>query len=187
MKTKFEDDRILWNHFRNGDKEAYTYIYQKYVYHLLSYGLQFTTDRELIKDCVQDVFIKLYTYRNNLSPHKIKIYLLISMRNRISTLLTQKPVQHESLHILQDPLMPSDSSSEEVFIRNESSKILQEQVHAALRQLSLHQREIVHYRFMDGLTMEQISELMDMNIQSAYNLLHRAIKKLRDILSESKG
>ena len=42
------------------DEDFFDKLYSKYVQVLFVYGLQFTSDRELVKDCIQDVFVKLY-------------------------------------------------------------------------------------------------------------------------------
>lgn len=51
---------------------------------MFAFGSRFTTDREMLKDCIQDVFVKLYTRRENLGPiDNVDNYLFISLRNRI--------------------------------------------------------------------------------------------------------
>ena len=55
-----ENDKLIWNRFLAGDNEAFSEVYQKYVQSLFLYGLQFTSDRELVKDSIHDLFVKLY-------------------------------------------------------------------------------------------------------------------------------
>ena len=57
---------LLWRKNLAGDENAYTYIYRKYIEELFSCGMRFTPDKELVKDCVQDIFIKIYNNRSNL-------------------------------------------------------------------------------------------------------------------------
>ena len=51
------DDRKLWTRFINGDDKAYSMLYERYVDILFPYGMGFTPNRELVKDCIQDIFI----------------------------------------------------------------------------------------------------------------------------------
>jgi hypothetical protein len=44
----------LWDLFKNGDTEVFNFIYVKYFPILINYGHQFTKDRELVKDVIQD-------------------------------------------------------------------------------------------------------------------------------------
>ncbi len=184
MQDDFENEVVLWDCFRKGNRLAYACLYKKYIYHLLSYGMQFTSDRELIKDCAQEVFVKLYSYRETVEPDQIKVYLLVCMKNQIKAQLALQQLHDEKVNRLGEYVENTILSSEEQFILNESSNLLKEKIKVALSQLSPHQKEIVHYRYMDELNMEQISRLMDMNIQSAYNLLYRSIKKIREFLKK---
>lgn len=54
------DDKVLWNLLVKGDQKALEILYQRYYSLLLNYGLKCSTDRELVKDCIQDLFINLY-------------------------------------------------------------------------------------------------------------------------------
>jgi DNA-directed RNA polymerase specialized sigma24 family protein len=49
-----------------GDDKAYALFYNNIFEELFSYGMRFTSDRELIKDCIQDVFVKIYSNRSTL-------------------------------------------------------------------------------------------------------------------------
>ena len=48
---KKEEDFALWNQFLEGDEKAYLYIYKLYAQDMYSYGMLFTTNSELVKDC----------------------------------------------------------------------------------------------------------------------------------------
>ena len=52
-----------------------------------------------------------------------------------------------------------------------------------LKTLNPHQKEIIYYRFEEGLSYEEIGLLMEMKAQSAQNIVQRAFKKLREAFS----
>ena len=60
-------DSLLWKRFLEGDSSAYSQIYNQTVQELFRYGLLYTSDRELVKDCIHDVFVKIYTNRAKLT------------------------------------------------------------------------------------------------------------------------
>ena len=63
----------------------FTELYDKTIDDLFAFGGKFTSDREMIKDCIQDVFVKLYTKRNELDTvTNIESYLYVSLKNRIN-------------------------------------------------------------------------------------------------------
>ena len=61
-----DESKIKWSQFLAGDNEAYCWIYKVYIQMLFRYGHNFTSDTELIKDCIQDVFTGLYKNRERL-------------------------------------------------------------------------------------------------------------------------
>ena len=44
----------------------FSHLYDEHIDNLFAFGSKFTTDREMIKDCIQDVFEKLFTKRDML-------------------------------------------------------------------------------------------------------------------------
>ena len=76
-----------------GDDDAYASLYEEYVQDLYQYGLCFTSDTELVKDCIQDLFVYLYANRSHLGVScQVKTYLLVSLKHNIcrSLLRSQK-------------------------------------------------------------------------------------------------
>ena len=72
-----------------------------------------------------------------------------------------------------------DLSVEESFIADETLTLQGAAVSRMLDSLSARQREIIYYRFYEELGYEEICKLMDLNYQSACNLIQRALTKLR--------
>ena len=70
--------------FLKGDDRAYTELYNLYIDDLFAYGMHFTTNRESVKDCIQEVFISLYKDRSKQRKvNNIKSYLFVSLKNEL--------------------------------------------------------------------------------------------------------
>lgn len=67
-----------------------------------------------------------------------------------------------------------DLSVEEKIIETEDETSQKHTVAHLLNTLSPRQREIIYYRFFEGLDYSSICELMGLNYQSAHNLLARS-------------
>ena len=52
--------------FQSGDVNAFSRLYDMHINLLFNYGCKLTTDKELLKDCIHDVFVKLYTKKAEL-------------------------------------------------------------------------------------------------------------------------
>lgn len=168
----------IWKRFIAGDDEAYADLYRAVVQDLYQYGLCFTSDAELVKDCIQDLFVYLYANRNHFSLScKVKTYLLVSLKHNIRRDLLRSrkydPIGEEL------PFL-SEMSMEERFIEDESLQDETRKVQKMLAVLTPRQREIMYYRFVQELPMDEICRLMELNYQSAQNLIQRSLKKLRE-------
>jgi len=174
-----EESNIKWERFLSGDNDAYTWLYNEYIQVLFRYGSRFTSDSELIKDCIQELFTTLYKKRKVLiHPENVKVYLFISLKNNLSRALQQKAkykyIEEDTTSFLLEP------NVEDQYIDNESESIRQNMVQKILMALTPRQKEIIYYRYIQELDFDEICLLMNFNYQSAQNLLQRSINKIRE-------
>lgn len=175
-----EDSKIKWQQFIGGDHKAYSWLYKTYIQVLYSYGTRFTSDHELIKDCIQEVFTTIWKNRNNLAlPDNVKVYLMVSLKNSLI-----RHLYKNELFQKYDPdetiIFSLESTVEEEFIENEESSHLQQKIKEIISILTPRQQEIIFYRFIQELSFDEICSLMDLNYQSAQNLIQRSLKKVRE-------
>jgi len=161
------------------DHISFDQLYNKYIQLLLVYGLQFTSDRELVKDCIQDVFIKLYETKAQLHLiENMDVYLRISLKNRILNSLKRKKILAK--HISTSEFSEIDDfTAEQQLEHSEEEQHNRKLIETILNLLTPQQRKVVHYRFIEGLTLEEISNAMQINYQSVQNILQRSIKKIK--------
>lgn len=168
-----------WAKFISGDDDAYAWIYETYVQTLYQYGLCFTSDTEMIKDCIQDIFVYIYSHRRHLDKsYNVRAYLLISLKNNLCRVIARKKA-YGSLETEEMPFL-REMTVEEKFIENEAYENELQQVKEMLSILTSRQREIMYYRFIQELSMDEICQLMNLNYQSAQNLIQRSLKKIKE-------
>ncbi len=86
-----QDESKVWKEFKSGSKEAFFRIYINYVNVLYNYGRKIIHDKDLVEDCIQDLFIEIWESREKLSDtNSIKYYLLKAMRIKIFKELNKK-------------------------------------------------------------------------------------------------
>lgn len=178
-------DQMIWESFLCGDDEAYTYIYRQYSQALYAYGMHFTSDKGLVEDCIQDVFIKIFQNRKHLqSTDNIKLYLFIALKNKLFNVF-RKDIKYYQIDSLE-PVFTAEYTIEDEIIENEKEQFLNNKMIRMLEVLSPRQKEIIFYRFVEGLSYEEICQIMDMNYQSTQNLIQRSLKKLRTTFSRTE-
>lgn len=171
----------LLSDFIAGDNKAFAILYDNHINILLNYGYRITQDKELLKDCIHDIFIKIYNKRNELSNiDNFKSYLFISLKNRIvdemrkRVYLSDTPV--EELNQTDDL-----DSVELKYIQKEKCFIEKKMINRLMSQLSPRQQEALKMYYIEGKKYEEICVLMNMNYQSVRNLMHRGITRLREL------
>jgi RNA polymerase sigma factor (sigma-70 family) len=166
--------------FVEGDDNAYSTIYELYAKDLYAFGLSLRAKSEVIEDAIHDVFVEIYTHRQNLAKvDNIKFYFLTAFRNRLFFLL--KKDAHTSELTESDTIELQEKDYQEIWIENENSTEKELLLKRLLSGLNQNQREAIYHRYVEGLSCEEIATLMNINYQSAKNLIHRAIKKLKAV------
>ena len=177
-------DSQLWNSFLEGDNKALHVIYTTYVQMLYCYGLNFTRDENLVKDCIHDVFVDLFKYRKNLrETNNIQLYLFKSLKNAILKAIS-KSRKYLDVEQMDDTFL-FEKSVEDVKMEDDDDLYRTTLVRKAFSTLTSRQKEVLFLKFYSNLGYDEISQILNMNYQSARNLVHRSIDKLRESYSKS--
>ena len=184
------DDLILhWHAFLAGDNNAFAILYETLTNDLFSFGITLTSDEELVKDCIQDVFLRVYQHRKPLpAGDNIKVYLMISLKNAlVDTFRKQQNFQqYIETYGTDDPYEFYDESAEEQIIAQESEMAMHEKIALCKSALTKRQQEIIHYRFVEELTIDEIADILHINYQSVANTIQRSLKKMRNFFIENR-
>jgi RNA polymerase sigma factor (sigma-70 family) len=170
----------LWIRFKNGNDQALSLIFDLYVNKLFSYGLKVYKDEQLVKDCIQEVFISLIDKRESLLiSDKTHLYLFKSLRNKlfeeIRTSRRKKTIEES----LKPNLYDYGKDAEEIIVRSEEEQRRKRILDRAIESLSIRQREILFLKYTEGLDYEAIAEVLGIDIASARTLIYRALKKIK--------
>lgn len=176
------EDIALWNLMIKGNMMPLEVLYRRHYDLLLNYGLKYCTDGEMVKDAIQDLFVKLCN-SNRLSPTDyVRSYLLKSLRNILfDKLSSQKTV--EDLNEVSFELTIEDVHLEALFKDNDEELLLGKKMIVAYKSLPDNQREAIYLRYIKGLSYKEIAVILDINPQSSMNLVSRALTKLRSKMS----
>lgn len=166
--------------FINGNEDCFEIIYKKYADVLFRYGIQFTPDSNLVQDAIHDIFVKLHNDRKKLKAEaNIKFYLFACLKNRLYNLL-KRELFFDKIDLEESEYL--DLEAEDAVTDVLSQSEIQRTVQAVLGLLTDRQREIIYYRYIEELSIEEIAVLTGMNYQSVQNSIQRSLKRIRDSL-----
>lgn len=167
--------------FQKGNINAFSTLYDMHINVLFNYGCKLTNDKELLKDCIHDVFVKIYAKREELDTiENFKSYLFISLKNKLCDEMRKRTyVSDASIEDLEPVASNEDVESRYMLIEN---KQLQHSfLERLMCSLSPRQREALTLYYIEERKYEDICDIMDLNYQSVRNLMHRGLTKLREL------
>lgn len=178
-------ESVLWDKIREGDQKVFRQVFDQYVNLLYKYGYKFCQDAELVEDCIQDLFMRIWEKRGSLgSTDSIKFYLMAAVKRAIYRKVQKKSTleltnQHEERFDFK-----LSFSIEDEIILQESGDINKQKLLETLDTLSKRQKEIIYLRFYAGLSYEEVGEVMNISYQSVRNLQSTALKKMKGQMGE---
>lgn len=170
----------VWNAFREGNDEAFAYIYRKYVRLLLNYGCQIVANRELVLDAIQDTFEYLRKKRKKLGhTNSIKPYLYKSLRRAVLVKIKKNKekvkAEQEACEGFQISL-----SHESILIDKQMNSEMIDSLERAFNKLPTGQKEAVLMYYYEGFSYEEIAGILEIkSVRNARKLIYRAVDNLK--------
>ena len=160
-----DEDLSLWNGFRKGDAQAFGKLMRAHYSDLYHYGMRFTRNEELLKQCIQDLFLALWTQRLTVSDVCfLKYYLLKRLRSSLT--LSFGEGNPASWYELRGKEHLSD---------------LARRMRKVLAGLTRRQQEVIYLHFQLEADCEEIADIMSLNLQTVEQLLEDTLRKLRKV------
>lgn len=170
----------VWNKFTiDGDLDALSQIYSQYYDLLFDYGHRHISDKQLVEDAIQDIFINFIRLRKNiglvknLNGYIISVFrrrLFLDFNKRKRTILIEKfPEEHFDYFRSQE-----HNNSD-----NENKEQLYSTVKNCIGKLTDSQREIIYLRFEREISYEEIALTLNISVDSCYKSTYRSIKIIR--------
>ena len=164
----------------SGNMLAIETIYRRHYQLMLNFGMKYYADTEFIKDCIQDLFVKIISHPA-LFRHVefVRPWLLISLKN----IMFDKLKAIKPFSSLEE--LPFLTLEEDIITIAQAEGLDDEQMKdrqnlaKAFTLLGGSQRMAIYLHFVKGLSHNEVVALLNMNVQSSRNLLSRAIAKLR--------
>lgn len=182
---KINNEDVLWERLRSGGLDALGSLYDLYIDELFSYGIQVSSDKAYVMDCIHDLFLDLYKYRKSLSStNNVKYYLLRSLKNKILKKNKSKTIYLPDEDFHKKNINQNYSESfEESIINKEFLEEKELKLSNAISFLSKKQKQGLYLRFNEGKSYEDIAKIMSVSIQTSRTIVYRAIKELRKHLT----
>lgn len=168
---------------RYGDEQAFTELYQRYASLVYNLSLRLSGDPDEASDLSQEIFLRIYRHLGKFrggSSLKTWIYR-VALNHCRSRLGRKRPASQpltgpegETVHEVVDPRR---SPEQRAIAEAEGRRVA-----AALAQVPRRFREAVTLRDLEGLTYQEIAEVLRVRIGTVRSRIARGRERLRQAL-----
>lgn len=196
-----EDDQQLVERVQRGDKRAFDLLVLKYQHKILGLVVRFVHDSHEAQDVAQEAFIKAYralgNFRGDSAFYTWLYRIAVNTAKKSLMDLKRDPLVTESALASRD-----DDGDETSRVENElsdgetpdallASQEIAQAVNAAIEALSEDLRQAITLREIEGLSYEEISDVMNCPIGTVRSRIFRAreaiAERLRPLLDTKDG
>jgi RNA polymerase sigma-70 factor (ECF subfamily) len=180
---RFSDQEILRN-ISIDNADAFEYVFLTYYNELCIHAYSILKDKDNAEEIVQEVFVKLWESRMELSiKQSIKAYLYRTVHNQcinyLDHLLVKKKYAAESSENFRDLISPV---SADYPIANLIVQELQDKIDQSLLSLPEQCRKVFLLIRHDDLSYKEAAEKLGVSVNTVKTQLQRAISRLRENL-----
>ena len=189
VHSKFQDEKDLVSRLKQGQEAAYRILIRSYQGQLFSIAYGITMDREESLDIVQEVFLKVHQNIKNFRGdsglstwlHRITVNQSLNWQRKWKRRLKwrHQPLEKEEGGDYPE-LGESQENPETLYHRGELEKALQE----GLGELPETSRTVFVLREIEGLSYDEIAEVLNIKKGTVKSRLFHARQKLKERLSE---
>lgn len=184
QQHKAMTDEALMIAITNGDHNAFDELYHRYSGPLLGYFMKMLwRDREKAEDFVHDLFAKIVKKPEYFdSTRSFKTWFYSVANNMCKNEYKRQEVRKGTTNGLDNHYSLSDKSSN--VMSEVQDNFFQEAFQKSLADLDIKHKEVFSLRHIEGLSIKEISEVMEINEGTVKSRLFYATKYLADSLKE---
>jgi RNA polymerase sigma-70 factor (ECF subfamily) len=175
-----DPDRHLIRRLQRGDRDAVEALYRQHVRRVWQYAYARTHDREAAADITQDTFVRVVRSVSTFEKRsKVSTWLFAVTRSAtVDYLRRQRSVDSDEPRLLRIPANVEPDPVEQQEAR--------EHIRAAIRRLRPAMRDVIVLCELCELTTRDTASALNWSETRVRVTLHRARKRLADLLCESE-
>jgi len=166
---------------RSGDSSAFELMFRSYYPRLCQFAYRSIRSTEAAEDLVQSVFLNIWKNRRDWNPRcKPCMYLYKATRNQVINYLKHKNVENLAEFVDVFSIQIEKRTPEDTFREKQCS----EAIYKSVNRLPERCRLIFLMKKEDGLTYNEISEILGISVKTVETQMGRALRFLRENLTE---
>lgn len=177
-----KEDQILIEQLNASSMEAFSALYDKYAGMVFNFTLSILKDDCISEDITQSCFALMWSRRASISPDgNLPAWLYVVARNAVFKEVRRQVTASKYLDYLSNR---EEAETQESELTNGDTSVILAEAEAAIDALPESRRNIYKMRFIDGLSVHEISERLDISPKTVETQIARAKNAIRQRISE---
>jgi RNA polymerase sigma-70 factor (family 1) len=169
-------DQELTEFLRNGDRMAYTEIYNRYDRLLYLFAYKRLGNREEVKDIVHEVFLSLWLNHEHVNlTYSLTTYLHSAVRNKIIDLIAHKQVSARYIETFKNFVESGCNTTDHLLRHHELSALIEKEIQALPKKM----REVFDLSRKSNYSRKEIAEELGLSEQTVKSHMQHALKILK--------
>lgn len=165
---------------KNGDSSVISELYERYRLDVLRYLYYRTGDLQAAEDLTSEVFLRMIRALGNYQPRNVSFEAWLFQITRNIAIDHYRKSRIRDHLPLKEELIAKDEDVGQTVERN----LVSENLAKALAQLNESQRDVIVMRFVVGMRISQVAQMLHRSEDSIKGLQRRGLMALREILSD---
>lgn len=177
-----KEDHILIEQLNASSMEAFSALYDKYAGMVFNFTLSILKDDCISEDITQSCFALMWSRRASISPDgNLPAWLYVVARNAVFKEVRRQVTASKYLDYLSNN---DNADSQENDLTERDAAVIMSEAEAAIAALPESRRKIYKMRFIEGLSVHEISERLDISPKTVETQIARAKNAIRQRISE---
>jgi RNA polymerase sigma-70 factor (ECF subfamily) len=173
-------DEILLRLLKAGDDKAFKEIYSRYWKPLFEAAYHRLTNREIAKEMVQTIFLRIWEKRHTIQINHLHGYLQTAIKNSIINYLQSSRVHKKYLQHVMDTTAGVCQDTESIINTHELSQAIEK----AISTLPEKTRHVFRLSRFDHLSIREIAANMNISEKAVEYHITQSLKTLRSYLKD---
>lgn len=183
MAKLFNDNagnqQFILNELQKGNERAFDTFFKQYYKPLCQFSYSFIKDQDTAESLVQEVYVKLWEKRENITNiDNLLSYLMGMVRNQSIDFLRKEKTNSKIYNQIRPE--KSENTTEEQISKNE----FEEKLLKSIMHLPERCRIAIEMSRFDGFSNKEIAQKMEISVKGVEALIGRSLKLLRSELQE---
>ena len=180
---KIDIERGIVVKLKEGNRNAFNHIFRLYNQKLYFFALGYLKSDKDAEEIVQETFLKIWEHKEYLDPElSLQAYIFKIAFNFIQKRWIRKIKDEELRHDLTGELVDFDDYTDGTL----NYHSLLEYINRLINQLPPRQKQILELRKLEGYSIKEISDMLDLAVKTVEAHLTAALKFLKQKLQPEK-